>query len=298
MKNSNFQNQLITSLLQSCFAYHGNNTDFIRFNVGIIGKLKASITNHLYLFFKKFGFVRQHFEWNHVQQHLDDYIPRLTELEKVYDMLNDDRSQKLFIELLLFRILGNHHVKLMVNNNSYWGKYHKGDNNYLKKKHTSHTGRFYLNHYEIDGDSGPINLHVGSLTAFTMEQYAYRQKGKVISVEPGDIVIDGGSCWGDTTLYFADKIGAHGKVYAFEFVDNNVEVLLNNININQHLKDRIEVVQNALWNVSGETLEFSSNRGPSTWIGIVDPKNDTLQVSSISVDDLVREKKHIKSQLY
>jgi FkbM family methyltransferase len=161
--------------------------------------------------------------------------------------------------------------------------------NFLKKK-TVDTGRFFLNYYEIDGTSGLINLHVGSLTAFTLEQYAYRKENKVISVQQGDIVLDGGSCWGDTTLYFADKVGTHGKVYAFEFVKNNLEILFKNINLNPHLKNRVDVVQKALWDVSGEILEFYPNRGPSTRIGIVDSQIDNLQASSISIDTLVQEK--------
>jgi hypothetical protein len=30
---------------------------------------------------------------------------------------------------------------------------------------------------------------------------------------PADVIVDGGACYGDTELYFADKVGQNGKLH-------------------------------------------------------------------------------------
>jgi FkbM family methyltransferase len=221
--------------------------------------------------------------------YLSFVIRNIEKIERVYHLLSDDYSKSLFLELLKFKTLNNRHVKLPLNNKLYWRKYHKDDRDHLKERNTIDTGRWFLSNYEIDGEGGVINLHGYILTTFILEQYAYQKKTKIIRVNPGDFVIDGGACWGDTSLYFADKVGTKGKVYAFEFVKDNITILKKNIDLNKHLKNRIEIVENALWNISGETVAFSP-RGPSTWLGVVNKNIIPQQASTLTIDDLVEEK--------
>ena len=85
-------------------------------------------------------------------------------------------------------------------------------------------------------DLNPIGFNIilffnelGIVIDFITEQYAYKvEDRKIIQANKGDIVFDIGGCWGDTALYFADKVGDEGKVYSFEFIPDNIK--LHNIN--------------------------------------------------------------------
>jgi FkbM family methyltransferase len=205
--------------------------------------------------------------------------------------LRDDYSKQLLVDLLKFRVLREKRVKLPLNNSEYWSKRKSVDKNFLKKRGTlTDPWNWPLNHYQLQGICGTLNLHLDPLTVleiFIQQQYAYRQSGRVIEVQPGDVVIDGGGLWGETALYFADKTEAKGKVYCFEFVPDNLEILQRNIEFNQHLADSIVVIPKALWDISGETLEYSPN-GPATSV-MYTPEQWPWQVQTIAIDDLVEE---------
>jgi len=44
----------------------------------------------------------------------------------------------------------------------------------------------------------------------------------LIQAEAGDVVIDAGACFGDTALYFANKVETEGIVYSSEFLPANL----------------------------------------------------------------------------
>ncbi len=69
-------------------------------------------------------------------------------------------------------------------------------------------------------------------------------------MEQGDIVLDLGGCYGDTSLYFARKVGATGKVYTFEFIPKNIHIIRKNITINPDLSDIINIIENPVWEKS------------------------------------------------
>ena len=63
--------------------------------------------------------------------------------------------------------------------------------------------------------------------------------------------------------YFADLIGETGRVHSFEFCENNLNIFRVNLELNPILSSRIKIVENALFNNSGELLNYQQN-GPST----------------------------------
>ena len=129
------------------------------------------------------------------------------------------------------------------------------------------------------------------LNTFLLEQYAYQKGSRIIRVQPGDIVIDAGGCWGDTALYFADKAASRGAVYCFEFVPENLEIFNLNLSLNQNLSKRIEIVPKALWDSSKQIVEFSID-GPATSLVKIDKKQSPdLRVSTVTLDDFVAEER-------
>jgi len=83
--------------------------------------------------------------------------------------------------------------------------------------------------YEVCGYK--IYGNVGALfEAFVMENYRYRD---IVYPREGDVIIDGGSFAGDTTIWFAKFVRSSGKVYAFEPDPENFQLLLKTIELNK-----------------------------------------------------------------
>jgi FkbM family methyltransferase len=125
---------------------------------------------------------------------------------------------------------------------------------------------------------------------FVLEQYHYQRGGVTIGAPSDGIVIDCGACWGDTSIYFADRVGPKGKVYALEFVKDNLDVLNQNRNVSGYMADRIEVVEKAASHTSGQTYPYTS-RGPSTSIKKeIKSGQEQRTALTITIDDLVISK--------
>jgi FkbM family methyltransferase len=289
-RNPEFQERLLSGLLADCFEVRTKNYDFYRFPAGKLYKLRRWIIEKVLLAAKRTGFVYRHFSIEKVSEQLMRYLYD-ARMERFYDLLGDEYSKNLFIELLKFRMLGPRHVKLPLNNKKYWDMFVQTDKDFMEKRRTIKAPfeNCYLNLYQFPGISGTINLHsevLGMINMFILKQYEYRQAQKKCRVMPGDTVIDGGACWGDTSLSFADETGEDGHVYGFEFLPDNLEILMKNIDLNQHLKNRITVIKKALWNKSKEHICYEAN-GPGSYVCEDNQQGRTL-AETLSVDDFVR----------
>ena len=59
-------------------------------------------------------------------------------------------------------------------------------------------------------------------------QYFFDRDGVVIQPETGDHVVDGGAFTGDTSVIFSRAVGPSGRVYAFDPVENHLEICRQN----------------------------------------------------------------------
>src|SRR5204863_2459182 len=89
------------------------------------------------------------------------------------------------------------------------------------------------------------------LNTYLLQQYRCQRAD--IGVRPGDTVIDGGACWGDTSLYFARQAK---RVFAYECVPFNTSLFQRNMELNPGLARKITLIPKALWDASGQTLTF------------------------------------------
>lgn len=200
------------------------------------------------------------------------------------DALADPESKRLLLDLCAFRVFGGRHYRLRRNDPFFWQCVHSVEKDLVVERGVSRVGNFELDLYRIEGTTGPIELEAHAtnvLNTFLVEEYRLEQNGIVVEAGRGDIVIDGGGCWGDTALYFADRIGT-GKVFVFEFEERNLEVLRRNLARNPRLADRIEIIERALWSTTGETLKFADG-GPGTRVG--EAGAATGEVESLSIDE-------------
>lgn len=216
--------------------------------------------------------------------------PHLPDLEWLYEHLEDQESRDLLVSLIAFRALGRRKVKLACNNPAYWANIHRVEKcaSSTESIDASFSG-WRLPKIDLRQLQVPVTLFMtakGASTTFFEQQYRCVTADGPIEVSEKDVAIDAGACWGDTALYFATKAGPLGRVFSFEFLPANLEIFHRNLDLNPHLKDRIEVVKNPVWSSSGQTLFVNAN-GPATQVGTAALATDSLTVNTLSIDDFV-----------
>lgn len=214
------------------------------------------------------------------------YLNRINEFESCFNLLNDELSRSKYIELLAYKALGFTKVKLSLNNEDFWlGR--SNTESYRRPERIPVNFRTgYLDLYDLTDAGYNLKLFFvknGIFVDFILEQYNYKN---IVCVNNNDVVIDAGGCWGDTALYFAAK-GAC-KVYVFEFIPSNIEVMQKNFLLNSQFTNSINLIENAVWDKSGVELSYN-DKGPSSRVdkaGVYKDKTFTL-----SIDDLVINQK-------
>ena len=216
--------------------------------------------------------------------------PYLDKFNKFYSLLNAT-GKKRFIEIIAYRLLGKERVKLFTNN----AEYHKAFDvaRALRKGEETmdpHFLDFKLNKFDLRPAGYDVELFFGEMGVaidFLIEQYAYKENGQtLIQVKKGDVVLDLGGCYGDTALYFANKAGAEGKVFTFEFIPNNVHILRKNLSLNPELEKRITVVEHPVSDQS-DIKVYYQDFGPASHISTEPFDAQTGETTTLSIDDFV-----------
>lgn len=219
--------------------------------------------------------------------------------EFLYGVLADEPSRELLIKLIAYRILGHRKVKLPRNTPQYW----QGIKSMLDLR--AQTPPLRIKFLDTHADLAVYDLRplgyrldchasaTGLACAVLQKQYEYHRGDAHCKAEAGDVAIDAGSCWGETTMYFAHEVGPAGRVAAFEFVPSNLEVLQRNVDINPHLRDRVSVVRNPVWSVSGRKLCYV-DWGPASHVAADDDninKNIPWEgvVETATIDDTMEK---------
>lgn len=214
----------------------------------------------------------------------NNYWKLIGEFSYLYDHVEDEESKERLVELLAYRLLGYHKVKLSRNTPELW-RLRKLVKNLIQKdriKANYRTG--YLHRYDLSTLGYKLDLFFttnGIVIEYLLEQYRYGDK---VFIQPGDVAIDCGSCWGDTALYFAYK-GA-SKVYAFEFIPSNLHVLDRNCALNPEFCKKLHVIQHPVWSESGVDLSFA-DYGPASRVG--EMGKYPSKTTTLSIDDLVQD---------
>jgi FkbM family methyltransferase len=233
-----------------------------------------------------------HFPSGHATTTLLGILNRLPDYERTHDAFDNLYSRQVMIKVLAFRVLSNRYMRLPQNNSEFWKLRHRLEAGEFRERSVEplEAGGFALPMYDLDALGYPMRLRAhptNILNTFMLKQYDSRVPDVSVHVLPGDIVIDGGACWGDTSLYFAFLCGERGKVFAFEILPENLAILEQNIKDNPGLGSRIECVRRALWNRSGETLGYTSRAsGTSLLVG----SKDDGSVETMTIDELVEQR--------
>ncbi len=210
-------------------------------------------------------FARRHYEPEVAAPVLADITTHAPGLARTSELLADDRSRELLLDVLCVRVLGEHHVRLPVSQADVRDAAAQLDATAREAEavERTHTGE-PLHRYRVRGAGGDVQLIGRAFMVhefFGDEQYALDRGPVQMRARAGDTVVDGGGGWGETALYFADAVGPEGRVLSFEFVPDNLRLLSANLELNQRLAGQIEVVPNPLWHTADQTLRFDADGG-------------------------------------
>jgi FkbM family methyltransferase len=122
--------------------------------------------------------------------------------------------------------------------------------------------------------------------SFLYSQYFFYRDGESIAPESGDEVIDGGGCFSDTALVFANAIGGKGRVHTFDPLKKHCEIMRGSFAMNPALAGRISIHEVGLAN---EDNQGSPSHGRDSTI---DPGARVVvggDLPTRSIDSLVNE---------
>jgi FkbM family methyltransferase len=218
-------------------------------------------------------------------------IRHFTEVDLLHGLLQDQASRDLLVKLFAYRTIGCRKVKLPRNTERYWY-----DIQATRAVVTDAApiqiafGDMRLGLHDLRSLGYGVQVYAtppGVACAYVQKQYEYRHGSVVCKAEPGDVAIDAGGCWGETTLYFAHEVGGSGRVLSFEFIPSNLSVLRRNLEANPALATRIELVENPIWSHSGRALYYV-DWGPGSRV-TADPGRypGAGQCTTVSIDDVV-----------
>lgn len=213
------------------------------------------------------------------------------QLESIYNLLNKT-DRHLLTLLVAYRVMGYTKIKLPKNDGTYWNKLEDAKK-LIRSNKTIDPQFMDFILYDFDLSSIGFDLKFfftpkGVVTDFILEQYAYHKEGVDIEVKKDDVVFDLGACWGDTALYFASKAGENGKVFSFEFIPGNLNILNQNLALNPRYKDVLTVITNPVSDKSGELLYYN-DAGPGSKVQPTPFQGQVGTVKTVCIDDVVRE---------
>ncbi len=194
-------------------------------------------------------------------ERLSEQLAVLARCSALWRNIGDEPSRALLLRFLAYRALGPAHVRLQLESEPY----HRSIGLMTAKMLRSAGVMFapgapfdwQVHLYDLQEAGIPVRVMGCPLplaSTYLFSQYAYRDQQAGALPAPGDVVIDGGGCWGETALWFAHMVGEHGRVHSFEPGPANRELLAQNLALNPELSERIAVHDTALGARAGETL--------------------------------------------
>jgi len=193
-----------------------------------------------------------------IQEELNDE-KILEKIKETYNLLADEKSKMTYLTTWLSRMLNDENLTYL----------------FESEDATNTDGEiFKYKDFLVEGlnDAEKKELHY--------EIY----KMKYFIPEPNDIVFDIGAYVGDSSIFFSSYIGKKGKIYSFEPIKANFNLLLQNIELN-NLKDVIIPINMGCADKSGFTGAISTKSGAS-W-AFLSGNDGNERVELISIDDFV-----------
>lgn len=183
--------------------------------------------------------------------------------------IGDQQSRELLLRFFAYRALGPAHVRLQLEPEFYHRSVGLMTARTLREAGVMFAPgapfEWQLHRYDLTDTGIPVQVIGSALplaSTYLFSQYAYRDPLAGAAPRPGDVVLDGGGCWGETALWLAHIVGPGGCVHSFEPGPKNLELLRRNLAQNPLLSERITVREVPLGAIEGETLWIEDALAP------------------------------------
>jgi FkbM family methyltransferase len=190
-----------------------------------------------------------------------DRAELMVQIREVAGLLADEKSRIVYLLAWLARLLNDENLTQLFADDR-------------ESEVCSMNGTTFYKNYRLDNLPAEI---VGELEA---DVYSL----KTISAASGDTVLDVGAFKGDTAIYFADLVGASGKVISFEPVKSNYQDLVHNIRQNG-LEHIVLPVNKGCGSASGSIRIATAPQG-SPW-AFFSPERGVEDIYVTTVDEFV-----------
>lgn len=155
-------------------------------------------------------------------------------LYQAYRGLANEESRALLIDVIRYRLAGHLHARLDGKWKNRAAIAHRFRETFVgTPSQFAAPGKFGdFFHYDAvwDGTRYEVDTFKDALIWYLVyRQYFYEVGPTRIQPEPGDYLIDGGAFTGDATVVFANAVGAQGRVYAFDPIQNHLDLIDANI---------------------------------------------------------------------
>ena len=210
------------------------------------------------------------------------------QLEYFYNLLEDEKEKQLYLKMIVSKLIGNVYIteqekEKFIHSRDIFDNLLVNDS---IKQLQSVTRK--LKFYDLSKLGYDIKVYGARALLDKLvihNQYSYKD----CKVDGGDYVIDAGGCWGDTSLVFATKTGGNGKIFTFEFFEDNLNILKENFSYNKELSKNIVLTEQPLYSKSNEILYL--NHACADITTLTETKNNLQQYKTISIDDFVEDNK-------
>ena len=212
---------------------------------------------------------------------------RYASFEKSYLLMSDQFSKNLFAELVLMKLVSEKNMRLSSFTQEFIHTYEKASGQILNSNDTLHVYKWVLRKMVLDNpgivwftEPTILNLH------YSDRLYRYQRDEVCIEVEGGDIVIDAGVGWGDTTIYLAALANQKpsGHSYAFDILEDGMNALSQQHQLNPKVRNLTPVLK-ALSDKDGEYVYITS---PSPGAKVVDEETE-CKIETVTIDTFSNE---------
>lgn len=238
--------------------------------LGSMPEVKNLIKRHVK---RLFNFFQERFM---ARSFYKNQIKKFNDFDETYQLMSDEDSKRLFSQLLSMKVLGEKSYRIDSFDKDFVRSYENASKEILNsseklKVYKWELRKVFIEQLGIKIFTGPDMLNL----VFRNRLYSYHQDNVSIDMVEGDVVIDCGVGWGDSTACFAAKVGETGQVHCFELNQEGLDVLSTQID------------------VSGANLKIFPNR-----LAVSDTDNEEIFVGEASPSTTIIENLKEGSSVY
>ena len=231
---------------------------------------------------------------------LSQFRMHYASFDKSFQLMSDPYSRNLFAELIFMRLVSEKGMRLSSFTQEFVDSYEKASRTVLNSNEMLPVYTWALRKISLDSppvsfftEPSILNLH------FTGKLYRYQCAEAIVEVEGGDIVIDAGVGWGDTTVYIAALADQEpgGHVYAFDILEDGMNALSEQRNQNPEITN-ITPVLRALSDKDGDQVNISTpSPGAKVVIEETEKTVETITIDAFSEQNLLARVDFIKMDI-